>query len=160
LVGDYGESRRYHRDRRRPVRGAGLSQHVERRHRAGEHWQEINDKRARFGALLLNAIRSGPRKGTLRDDLDPTIVMLAMFGMVSWAVCWLKANGRLSVPEIAGILGAVLFDGLRAPVLPAPVPRRRARPEAGLSHSKLWQAGQGRSGIVTANAARLSDLRA
>ena len=99
----------------------------ERRHLAGEHWQKINDKRARFGTLLLDAIRSGQREGTLRSDLDPTIVMLAMFGMVNWAIYWLKPDGRLSVPEIAGILSAILFDGLRAPVPPAPVPRRRAR---------------------------------
>ncbi len=96
----------------------------ERRHLAGDHWQKINDKRARFGALLLNAIRSGQRAGTLRNDLDPTIVMLAMFGMVNWAIYWLKPNGRLSVPEIAAILSAILFDGLGAP--PAPVPLRRA----------------------------------
>ncbi len=102
----------------------------ERRHLAGEHWQKINDKRAHFGALLLNAIRSGQREGTLRDDLDPTIVMLAMFGMVNWAIYWLKPDGRLSVPEIAGILSAILFDGLRAPVMPAPVPHRRAAKRA------------------------------
>lgn len=102
----------------------------ERRHLAGEHWRKINDKRARFGTLLLDAIRSGQREGTLRSDLDPTIVMLAMFGMVNWAIYWLKPDGRLSVPEIAGILSAILFDGLRAPVTPAPVPRRRARKRA------------------------------
>jgi AcrR family transcriptional regulator len=102
----------------------------ERRHLAGEHWQKINDTRARFGTLLLDAIRSGQREGTLRDDLDPTIVMLAMFGMVNWAIYWLKPNGRLSVPEIAGILSAILFDGLRAPVMPEPVAQRRATKRA------------------------------
>ncbi|MBK8836633.1 MAG: TetR family transcriptional regulator [Anaerolineae bacterium] len=108
----------------------------ERRHLAGEHWQKINDKRARFGALLLEAIRSGQREGTLRDDLDPTIVMLAMFGMVNWAIYWLKPEGRLSVPDIAGILSAILFDGLRAPAPTAPVPQRRAakRKETRLKH--------------------------
>lgn len=87
----------------------------ERRHLSGERWDKINAKRARFGALLLDAIRSGQREGALRDDLDPTIVMLGMFGMVNWAIYWLRPDGRLSVPEISDILTSLLFDGLRVP---------------------------------------------
>ncbi|MBX7214984.1 MAG: TetR/AcrR family transcriptional regulator [Thermoflexales bacterium] len=97
----------------------------ERRNLSGARWERINAKRARFGALLLDAIRAGQREGSLRADLDPTIVMLGMFGMVNWAIYWLKPEGRLSLSEIASILSRILFDGLRAPARPASPTRRR-----------------------------------
>ena len=52
--------------------------------------------------------------------------MLAMFGMAYWAIYWLRPDGPLSLPEIAGILCVILFDGLRAPAMSTPAPHRRA----------------------------------
>jgi AcrR family transcriptional regulator len=85
-----------------------------------------------YERLWVAIVADGMKAGELRADLDPTVVVYAMLGMLNWLYKWYDPNGRLGPREIAAQFSTLALSGLaagRATAPPAerPVPRRSTR---------------------------------
>ncbi len=70
-------------------------------------------RRRRIDRLMTELVQEAVAEGSLRDDVDPTIVARLLFGTVNSLVEWLKPSSSHPTDELAGALVAVVFDGLR-----------------------------------------------
>ena len=70
-------------------------------------------RRRRIDRLMTELVEEAVAEGSLRGDVDPTIVARLLFGTVNSLVEWLKPSSSHSTDELAGALVAVVFDGLR-----------------------------------------------
>jgi AcrR family transcriptional regulator len=70
-------------------------------------------RRRRLDRLAAELVKEAVGDGDLRADLDPAVTARLLFGMVNSLTEWLK-SGRNSAAELAGVVAAVAFDGLRA----------------------------------------------
>ena len=82
-----------------------------------------------YERLWVDIVRDGMKAGDLRADLDPTVVVYGMLGMLNWLYKWYDPNGRLGPREIAAQFSALALSGLAAghETAPAPAPRRAQR---------------------------------
>jgi AcrR family transcriptional regulator len=85
--------------------------------------RETEDVRRRFRAsaglgprayerLWGNIVQGGMKAGELRTDLDPTVVVYGLLGMLNWLYKWYDPNGRLGPSEIAAQFSALALSGL------------------------------------------------
>jgi AcrR family transcriptional regulator len=65
-----------------------------------------------YGNFWAELLRDGVATGTLRSDLDISVVRMLLLGALNWTVEWYRPGGR-SPNEIADHLCAMLFDGLK-----------------------------------------------
>jgi AcrR family transcriptional regulator len=72
-------------------------------------------RRRRLDRLAAELVKEAVGDGDLRPDIDPAVTARLLFGMVNSLTEWLKA-GRNSAAELADVVTAVAFDGLRAKV--------------------------------------------
>jgi AcrR family transcriptional regulator len=68
--------------------------------------------RSRYFKLWFDAVVDGQASGELRADLDPRIVVQAIFGMLNWMFRWFKPGGKSTAEEVARTFSALLSDGL------------------------------------------------
>jgi TetR/AcrR family transcriptional regulator, cholesterol catabolism regulator len=82
-----------------------------------------------YERLWVDIVRDGMKAGELRADLDPTVVVYGMLGMLNWLYKWYDPNGRLGPREIATQFSALALSGLAAghETAPAPAARRVLR---------------------------------
>jgi TetR/AcrR family transcriptional regulator, cholesterol catabolism regulator len=82
-----------------------------------------------YERLWVDIVRDGMKAGELRADLDPTVVVYGMLGMLNWLYKWYDPNGRLGPREIAAQFSALALSGLAAghETAPAPAPPRALR---------------------------------
>jgi AcrR family transcriptional regulator len=87
--------------------------------------RETEDVRRRFRAsaglgpreyerLWGDIVQGGMKAGELRIDLDPTVVVYGLLGMLNWLYKWYDPNGRLGPREIAAQFSALALSGLSA----------------------------------------------
>jgi hypothetical protein len=63
--------------------------------------------------LAAELVKEAVGDGDVRPDIDPAVTARLLFGMVNSLTEWLKP-GRNSAAELADVVAAVAFDGLRA----------------------------------------------
>lgn len=106
---------------------------------------EIIGLRDRYEQKVLEVVREGTRQRLFRVK-DPRIMVRMMLGAVNWFLRWYRADGRLTVDEIADAYIDSIFYGLLAPTLPASAARpagaaeRRPAPRRGSQRGRRRRA--------------------
>lgn len=72
-------------------------------------------RRRKFDRLVTDLVRQAEAEGDIRPDIDPAITARLLFGMVNSLVEWYRPRGGLDAGELADVVCAVAFDGLRRP---------------------------------------------
>jgi AcrR family transcriptional regulator len=70
-------------------------------------------RRRRLDRLAADLVKEAVGDGDLRPDIDPAVTARLLFGMVNSLTEWLKP-GRNAAADLAAVVAAVAFDGLRA----------------------------------------------
>lgn len=76
-----------------------------------EHFLGVLDDNAEIWRALIFEAKAA---GMLRDDLDPSVIRLLLFGMMNWSIEWYRP-GRLSPANVADHAAAIFFDGVFKP---------------------------------------------
>lgn len=74
--------------------------------------KDLKGLRRHYFELLRDAIISGQKSGELRKDLDPTIAVHGIFGMLNWMFRWFDPDGRKKADDIAREFVKIAVDGL------------------------------------------------
>ena len=82
-------------------------------------------RRRRIDRLVTGLVTAAVEDGALRPDFDPAVVARLLFGTVNSMTEWLKPSSKHTAAELGDAVCGVVFDGLRAPSVHAPDPRRR-----------------------------------
>jgi AcrR family transcriptional regulator len=80
---------------------------------SGERYEEILAKRHRYVAMVEEIVQAGIRDGEFRADVEPTLIMMAIFGMSNWAYQWFRPDGPLRGREVAYAFWDIALNGLR-----------------------------------------------
>src|SRR5262245_3391525 len=67
-----------------------------------------------YERLWGDMVQGGMKSGEFRADLDPTVVVYGLLGMLNWLYKWYDPNGRLGPHEIAAQFSALALSGLEA----------------------------------------------
>jgi AcrR family transcriptional regulator len=72
-------------------------------------------RRREFDAAVASLVAQARDEGDLRPDVDPALVARLLYGMINSVVEWYRprGGGRSASAELAEIIVAVAFDGLR-----------------------------------------------
>jgi AcrR family transcriptional regulator len=70
-------------------------------------------RRRRLDRLAADLVKQAVGDGDLRPDIDPAVTARLLFGMVNSLTEWLKPGRNSSASELADVVAAVAFDGLR-----------------------------------------------
>jgi AcrR family transcriptional regulator len=79
--------------------------------------EEIIRLRDQYEHKVLGVVQEGVRQRLFRVK-DPRIAVRMMLGAINWFLRWYRADGRLSVDEIADAYVDCIFYGLLAPAPP------------------------------------------
>jgi hypothetical protein len=82
------------------------------RYLTGAHYKAMKRKRDEFERLFLQVIERGIEQRVFRDDLDPRIVGLGLFGICAWVHQWYRPGGRFSAEQVADIFCEMALEGL------------------------------------------------
>jgi AcrR family transcriptional regulator len=82
------------------------------KHLKPEHMKVTKTNRREYQNLVTNIVYNGIQSGEFRQDLDPEMVALGLFGMCNWTYQWIKPGGQKSITEIAETFATLLLDGL------------------------------------------------
>jgi AcrR family transcriptional regulator len=74
--------------------------------------REYDSLRRRYSGALREAIATGQASGEIRSDLDPSIAVHGIFGMLNWMFRWFDPGGRLQAREVATQFAATVIQGL------------------------------------------------
>src|SRR5262249_18616502 len=80
----------------------------------GEHQAVLRDMFHGYEASLRAIIEEGIKSGEFREDLNVSIVIMALLGMCNWLPRWYRSGGRLSIGEISEVFTAMLLEGIDA----------------------------------------------
>jgi AcrR family transcriptional regulator len=70
-------------------------------------------RRREFDQIVTALVADAAAEGDLRADVDPAMTTRLLFGMVNSLIEWYRPQGGLSAAELADMVAAVAFDGLR-----------------------------------------------
>jgi AcrR family transcriptional regulator len=82
---------------------------------SAERREQFTALRDRYHQLWKSAITEGIASGELRGDLDASVTVEAIFGMVNWMFRWYHPEGPLSAREIGGAFAAIVTAGIASP---------------------------------------------
>jgi AcrR family transcriptional regulator len=71
------------------------------------------ERRRRFDRVVRDLVRAAAAEGSVRHDVDPGVLGRLLFGTVNSLVEWYRPDGPMSADDLADILVAATFDGLR-----------------------------------------------
>jgi len=77
-----------------------------------EHRAVVLEQEEEYRAALVDLIASGQREGTIRGDVRPEIVAMAIVGAANWVHRWYWSGGDATADEIARQFEIVLTEGL------------------------------------------------
>jgi AcrR family transcriptional regulator len=80
--------------------------------REGPSWEAVRRDRDTFEGLLRTVLDDGIASGEFRAS-DPSLVALALLGMVNHAALWFVPGGRLDADEVADGFVDLVLDGVR-----------------------------------------------
>ncbi|MFF2496534.1 TetR/AcrR family transcriptional regulator [Agromyces sp. NPDC058064] len=72
-------------------------------------------RRRAFDRAITALVEEAQAEGTLRSDLDASVVARLVFGMVNSIVEWYRPGGREDADKLADDVIAIALDGLRMP---------------------------------------------
>ncbi|WP_243788227.1 TetR/AcrR family transcriptional regulator [Saccharopolyspora gloriosae] len=70
-------------------------------------------RRREFDQLITDLVAEAVEDGDLRPDFDAATVGRLLFGMVNSLVEWYRPRGGIGAKELADVVVAIAFDGLR-----------------------------------------------
>jgi AcrR family transcriptional regulator len=70
-------------------------------------------RRRRIDRLVAELVKEAVGDGDLRPDVDSAVTARLLFGMVNSLTEWLKPGIKHGADELAAVVAAVAFDGLR-----------------------------------------------
>ena len=79
----------------------------------GKVFEEVRIKRDEFTEKLVSLLRTGARRGELKDFGDPHALVFGIVGLCSWAYSWYKPEDG-PMERIADIYTELVLDGLIA----------------------------------------------
>jgi len=74
--------------------------------------RQLVEERKTYQGYLRSLIEEGQAQGAFRADLDPSLVSLAVLGMVNWASHWYRPDEKRSPEKIADEFVALVLRGL------------------------------------------------
>lgn len=74
--------------------------------------QTVHHQRA-YMDYLRQLFQDAVRAGELRDELDPSVTIMVIAGMLNWVVEWYHADGKLGPAELVTQFTSLTFDGVR-----------------------------------------------
>jgi AcrR family transcriptional regulator len=74
--------------------------------------EDLDALRRKYFQLWRKAIVAGQKAGELRDDIDPSVAVHGIFGMLNWMFRWFHPGGRMAAKDVAHQFGSVVIDGL------------------------------------------------
>lgn len=74
--------------------------------------KKIRRQDAEIDQIVLGLIAQGQRDGSIRDDVEPTLLAKSCLGSVYWSYRWFKPDGRYTAAYLANVFDTVMFDGL------------------------------------------------
>ncbi|MFG6148791.1 TetR/AcrR family transcriptional regulator [Halobacillus sp. B23F22_1] len=77
-----------------------------------EYEKLIKQKRDEFKNLILQVIIEGQQSGHFRKELPPSLVSMAILGMVNWMYKWYRRDGEYSIDEIADVFIDLILHSL------------------------------------------------
>lgn len=87
----------------------------ERRSLAPAHRDLVRELEEAYQSRVRALVAEGQADGSIRDDLDPRIVALAILGALNWLYRWYQdGNGHLGPAEIASQFSVILVEGSSA----------------------------------------------
>jgi AcrR family transcriptional regulator len=88
-----------------------------------------------YGKLWQDLIEKAQKAGDLREDLDPRLMRLLLFGSINWMFKWYKPGGTNSPEEILDHILTMFLTGTATPKVVAGI-RRRSRAYRKPAHSR------------------------
>jgi AcrR family transcriptional regulator len=76
--------------------------------------QDLDALRRQYFQLWRKAIVAGQKSGELNGDLEPSVVVHGIFGMLNWMFRWFRPGGRMDARDVADEFATIVIDGLRA----------------------------------------------
>jgi AcrR family transcriptional regulator len=70
------------------------------------------ERRRTFDATMAKLVRAAQAEGTVRRDIDPTVLTRLLLGMEVSLTEWYRRDGKLGWREIADAILAVAFEGI------------------------------------------------
>ncbi|NUT56796.1 MAG: TetR/AcrR family transcriptional regulator [Thermoleophilia bacterium] len=74
--------------------------------------QDLDGLRRKYFQVWRKAIVEGQKTGEIRSDVDPSIAVHGIFGMINWMFRWFKTGGRASARDVADQFATIAIDGL------------------------------------------------
>ena len=71
------------------------------------------ERRREFDRVVSDLVRAAEEEGTVRPDVDPSLIGRLLFGTVNSLAEWYHPGGPLSADDLADAVVATTFDGLR-----------------------------------------------
>lgn len=82
-------------------------QHLKPKHRAA-----FLALRTQLDTIIADTIASGVKSGELRKAGDARALAAGILGMTTWTREWYRADGELSVDDVAGLYSELVINGL------------------------------------------------
>lgn len=78
--------------------------------------QKLNRARSRrYMEGVRGIVVAGQEAGTIRADVDPTVVVFTIIGTTNWTARWYRPDGRLPIAEVAEQMSRIIVAGLATP---------------------------------------------
>lgn len=77
--------------------------------------KDLDSLRRQYFKLLRDTIVAGQKSGDLRQDIDPSIAVHGIFGMLNWMFRWFTPGGRMKARDVARQFASIVIAGLVPP---------------------------------------------
>jgi AcrR family transcriptional regulator len=84
---------------------------IELRELSGKRYEEVLGLRDAYEALVRETIAEAQRSGSIRSDMPPKYLTLALLNLLNWSIFWFRTGGELNPEELADLLAAVFLEG-------------------------------------------------
>lgn len=84
---------------------------TEVRYLSPERRREVTQKRDEYEAIMCTAIAAAQEAGEIRSDVTARRLTLSLLSLLNWTIFWYRADGELSVEQMATMLADVFLDG-------------------------------------------------
>lgn len=75
--------------------------------------EDLDSLRRKYFQLWRKAIVEGQKGGIINPDLEPSVVVHGIFGMLNWMFRWFQPGGRRPARDVADEFSRIVIDGLR-----------------------------------------------
>jgi hypothetical protein len=76
-----------------------------------EHWEELRQKQADYTRIVVSILYVMKAHGVM-EDMDTTVSVFAMFGMIQWAHLWYDPKGPITSEELENFFIRIFTRGI------------------------------------------------